>query len=48
MASTIAGSRKVAQGATVLSRPLCPYPQYPRYKGTGALTDAGSFVCTQP
>ena len=39
---------KVAQGATVLSRPLCPYPQYPRYKGTGALTDAGSFVCTQP
>jgi hypothetical protein len=39
---------KVAQGATVLSRPLCPYPQYPRYKGSGALTDAGNFVCTQP
>jgi hypothetical protein len=39
---------KVTQGATVLSRPLCPYPQYPRYKGTGVFTDASSFSCTQP
>jgi hypothetical protein len=34
--------------ATVLSRPLCLYPQYLRYKGTAALTNASSFVCTHP
>lgn len=39
---------KVTNGATVLSRPLCPYPQYPRYKGSGALTEAGNFACAQP
>jgi hypothetical protein len=39
---------KVTQGATVLSRPLCMYPQYPRYQGTGAVNAASSFVCTQP
>ncbi len=28
------------------SRPLCPYPQYARYKGSGDANDAASFVCT--
>src|SRR3954452_96954 len=27
------------------SRPLCPYPQYARYKGTGDPNDAASFEC---
>ncbi len=27
------------------SRPLCPYPQYARYKGSGDPNDAASFVC---
>ena len=27
------------------SRPLCDYPQWPRYKGSGATTDAASFTC---
>jgi feruloyl esterase len=31
-----------------LSRPLCPYPQLPRYKGSGDTNDAASFVCAQP
>ena len=31
-------------GAT-LSRPLCPYPQLPRYKGTGDPGDAAIFEC---
>ncbi|HTA47164.1 MAG TPA: tannase/feruloyl esterase family alpha/beta hydrolase [Bryobacteraceae bacterium] len=27
------------------TRPLCPYPAYARYKGTGSIEDAGNFVC---
>ena len=29
-----------------ISRPLCPYPQLPRYKGTGDVNDASNFVCS--
>jgi len=28
-----------------LSRPLCPYPRLPKYKGTGATNDAANFEC---
>ncbi|WP_428000632.1 tannase/feruloyl esterase family alpha/beta hydrolase [Acidovorax sp.] len=28
------------------TRPLCPYPQFAKYKGTGSVEDAGSFVCS--
>jgi hypothetical protein len=35
-------------GATLLSRPLCVYPAYPRYVGTGNVNAANSFVCTEP
>jgi feruloyl esterase len=28
-----------------LSRPLCAYPELPRYKGTGDTSDAASFEC---
>jgi feruloyl esterase len=31
-----------------LSRPLCAYPQYANYKGTGDLKDAANWVCTAP
>ncbi len=27
------------------TRPLCPYPQYAKYKGTGSIEDAANFVC---
>jgi feruloyl esterase len=27
------------------TRPLCPYPQVARYKGSGSTDDAGNFVC---
>ncbi len=30
------------------SRPLCPFPQYARYKGTGNPEDAASFACVAP
>jgi feruloyl esterase len=31
-----------------LSRPLCPYPQYAKFKGTGDLKDAANWTCTVP
>ena len=27
------------------TRPLCPYPQMAKYKGTGSIDDAANFVC---
>ena len=30
-----------------LSRPLCAYPQYAKYKGSGDLKDAKNWACTQ-
>lgn len=31
-----------------LTRPLCPYPQTARYKGTGDINDAANFACAAP
>jgi hypothetical protein len=28
------------------TRPLCRYPSWPKYNGTGEVNDAGSFTCT--
>jgi feruloyl esterase len=30
------------------TRPLCPYPQIARYKGTGSIDDAATFACVAP
>jgi tannase/feruloyl esterase len=30
------------------TRPLCPYPQVPKYRGTGSIDEAGSFTCQLP
>jgi feruloyl esterase len=30
------------------TRPLCPYPQVARYKGTGRIDVAASFACGAP
>ena len=27
------------------TRPLCPYPQVARYKGTGSIDEAANFTC---
>jgi hypothetical protein len=32
-------------GKVINARPMCKYPAYPRYKGTGDVTAANSFVC---
>ncbi len=43
----IIASRKT--GAKVdRTRPLCPYPQVSRYKGTGDPDDAANFTCANP
>jgi feruloyl esterase len=31
-----------------LTRPLCPYPQYAKYKGSGDLKDAKNWACSTP
>jgi len=28
------------------TRPLCPYPQFAKYKGSGSVEDASNFVCS--
>jgi feruloyl esterase len=40
----VASRRK--DGKVDRSRPLCPYPQVARYKGTESTDDAANFVCT--
>jgi hypothetical protein len=30
------------------SRPLCSYPEIPRYKGSGSIEDAANFACKNP
>ncbi|MEQ1908629.1 MAG: tannase/feruloyl esterase family alpha/beta hydrolase [Vicinamibacterales bacterium] len=36
---------KIVNGAVQRTRPLCPFPQRARYRGTGSLDDAANFVC---
>ncbi|HEX4004092.1 MAG TPA: tannase/feruloyl esterase family alpha/beta hydrolase [Candidatus Acidoferrales bacterium] len=33
------------KGTTDRTRPLCPYPQIAKYKGSGSIDDAANFVC---
>jgi len=37
----------VTDGRTDKTRPLCPYPQVAKYKGSGDVNDAVNFVCAQ-
>jgi feruloyl esterase len=34
--------------ASGLTRPICAYPQYARYKGSGDLKDASNWACAAP
>ena len=38
----------VSDGRVDRTRPLCPYPQVAKYKGTGSTAGAASFACTAP
>jgi Tannase and feruloyl esterase len=35
------------QGAVTMTRPLCPYPQSAKYKGSGDANSAENFVCAE-
>jgi hypothetical protein len=37
-----------AAGTTPRTLPVCEFPAYPRYSGTGDVNAAGSFTCTAP
>jgi feruloyl esterase len=43
-----APDQMLGTGAQGLTRPLCPYPQYAEYKGTGDLKDAAHWTCKAP
>ena len=43
----IAASR-VRDGKVDRTRPLCPYPQLAKYKGSGSVDDAANFSCQRP
>ena len=45
--TTLIGTRIVNNVAN-RTRPLCPYPQVARYKGSGSIDDAASFSCVTP
>ena len=48
VATRYAGGPPIGDGPheVKMTRPLCPYPQAPRYKGAGETNDASSFVCS--
>lgn len=39
---------KLADGSVSRTRPLCPYPQVAKYKGTGSIEKAENFACSAP
>jgi feruloyl esterase len=44
---SVPASRRI-DGKVVRTRPLCPYPQVARYKGSGSIDDAANFACVTP
>jgi feruloyl esterase len=44
----VAPDTMMGTGAQGLTRPLCPYPQYADYKGSGDLKDASNWACKAP
>jgi Tannase and feruloyl esterase len=44
----IAPDQMMGNGANGFSRPMCPYPQYAEYKGTGDLKKAENWACKAP
>ncbi len=42
------GEAKDANGKTLRTRPLFPYPQFAKYSGTGSPDDAANFIAASP
>jgi feruloyl esterase len=45
--ASIAAARIIG-GQVVRTRPLCPWPEVARYKGSGSIDDAANFTCGRP
>ena len=39
---------RLRNGAVDRTRPLCPYPQVAKYKGSGSTDEASNFSCQAP
>jgi feruloyl esterase len=39
---------RIRDGKTDRTRPLCPFPQVARYKGSGSTDEAANFTCAAP
>jgi feruloyl esterase len=39
---------RISNGAVTRTRPLCPFPQVAKYKGTGSTDEAANFACATP
>jgi feruloyl esterase len=39
---------QLKNGSVIRTRPLCPFPQVVKYKGTGSTDDAANFRCALP
>jgi feruloyl esterase len=39
---------RIVNGQVVRTRPLCPWPEVARYKGSGSIDDAANFSCQHP
>ena len=44
-AGTVIATKYNADNKAIMTRPLCPYPELAKYKGTGDTNDAANFVC---
>jgi len=44
----IAPDTMLGTGAQGMSRPMCPYPQFAEYRGSGDLKDASNWSCKAP
>lgn len=42
---TVIAAHKTKEGTVDRTRPLCPYPQIAKYKGSGSVDEAANFVC---
>jgi feruloyl esterase len=48
VAPTSIPASRILGGKTIRTRPLCPYPEVARYKGSGTIDDAANFSCVAP
>ena len=46
--SSFVVSKAASANLPEITRPLCPYPQTAKYKGTGDPNQAGNFTCVNP